>query len=146
MRVLHVVKTSDGALWATNESAELVRRGVEVHVAPPISILVAVTSALSWVFFVRTIGMLRDAAYEPILVSSPGDQLYRIGRDAGVRYAAILMRKEIAPLHDLLFLWRFYRLMRQVRPMLTDVGTPKAGLPGGGSLAFGRAVRGDGCR
>lgn len=101
------------------------------YVAPPISILVAVTSALSWVFFVRTIGMLRDAAYEPILVSSPGEQLYRIGRDAGVRYAAIPMRREIAPLHDLLSLWRFYRLMRQVRPMLTDVGTPKAGLLGG---------------
>lgn len=102
-----------------------------VHVAPPISILVAVTSALSWVFFVRTIGMLRDAAYEPILVSSPGEQLHRIGRDAGVRYAAIRMRREIAPLHDLLSLWGFYRLMRQVRPMLTDVGTSKAGLLGG---------------
>ena len=41
------------------------------------------------------------------------------------------MRREIAPLHDLLSLWRFYRLMRQMRPMVTDVGTPKAGLLGG---------------
>jgi glycosyltransferase involved in cell wall biosynthesis len=35
MRVLHVVKTADGALWAANQAAELVRRGVEVHVALP---------------------------------------------------------------------------------------------------------------
>jgi len=101
------------------------------HIAPPPTILVAVTSAMSWVFFERTIGMLRDSGYEPMLVSSPGEQLGRIGRDAGVRYAAIPMRREIAPLHDLLSLWRFYRLMRQMRPMVTDVGTPKAGLLGG---------------
>jgi glycosyltransferase involved in cell wall biosynthesis len=35
MRVLHVVKTSDGAWWAANQARELVRRGVEVHVALP---------------------------------------------------------------------------------------------------------------
>ena len=65
------------------------------------------------------------------LASSPGQQLHRIARDAGVRYAAIPMRREIAPFHDLLSLWRFYRLMRRVRPTITDVGFPKVGLPGG---------------
>jgi glycosyltransferase involved in cell wall biosynthesis len=35
MRVLHVAKTSDGAWWAANQAAELVRRGVDVHVALP---------------------------------------------------------------------------------------------------------------
>jgi glycosyltransferase involved in cell wall biosynthesis len=35
MRVLQVVKTSDGAWWAANQVAELVRLGVEVHVALP---------------------------------------------------------------------------------------------------------------
>ena len=34
-RVLHVVKTSDGAHWAANQVAVLVRQGVEVHVALP---------------------------------------------------------------------------------------------------------------
>jgi len=37
MRVLHVVKTSDGAWWAANQAAELVLRGVEVHVALPMA-------------------------------------------------------------------------------------------------------------
>jgi glycosyltransferase involved in cell wall biosynthesis len=35
MRVLHVVKTSDGASWAANQAAVLVSSGVEVHVALP---------------------------------------------------------------------------------------------------------------
>lgn len=35
MRVLHLVKTSDGASWAANQAAELVKLGVEVHVALP---------------------------------------------------------------------------------------------------------------
>jgi glycosyltransferase involved in cell wall biosynthesis len=35
MRVLHVVKTSDGASWAAEQAAELVKLGVEVHVALP---------------------------------------------------------------------------------------------------------------
>ncbi len=35
MNVLHLVKTSDGASWATLMAAELVQRGVKVHVALP---------------------------------------------------------------------------------------------------------------
>ncbi len=35
MRVLHVAKTADGAWWAANQAAELVKHGVEVHVALP---------------------------------------------------------------------------------------------------------------
>src|ERR1039458_7682398 len=35
MRILHVVKTSDGAAWAANQAAVLVRSGIEVHVALP---------------------------------------------------------------------------------------------------------------
>lgn len=35
MRVLHVVKTADGANWAAEQAAEIVKLGVEVHVALP---------------------------------------------------------------------------------------------------------------
>lgn len=35
MRVLHVVKTSDGAAWAADQAAVLTARGVSVHVAVP---------------------------------------------------------------------------------------------------------------
>jgi glycosyltransferase involved in cell wall biosynthesis len=35
MRILHIVKTSEGASWATLQAAELVRLGADVHVALP---------------------------------------------------------------------------------------------------------------
>ena len=37
MRVLHVVKTSEGAQWAARQARVLVNRGVDVHVALPLS-------------------------------------------------------------------------------------------------------------
>ena len=35
MRVLHVMKTSEGGIWAAKQAAELVKHGVDVHVAVP---------------------------------------------------------------------------------------------------------------
>lgn len=37
MKVLHLVKTSDGAGWALREMRELVKLGIEVHVALPLN-------------------------------------------------------------------------------------------------------------
>jgi glycosyltransferase involved in cell wall biosynthesis len=44
MRVLQVVKTSEGAFWAVRQVAELVRQGVEVHIALPESSGAAVSA------------------------------------------------------------------------------------------------------
>jgi hypothetical protein len=45
------------------------------HNGPRIRILFAVTSALSWSFFGGITGMLQDAGFDPVFVSSPGPQL-----------------------------------------------------------------------
>lgn len=37
MKVLHIVKTSDGASWAAIQASELVRRGIEIHAVLPSS-------------------------------------------------------------------------------------------------------------
>ena len=97
----------------------------------PVRTAFAVTSAMAWIFFEEMVRALRDGGFDPILMSSPGEQLDYIAEKAGVRHAAIPMRREIAPLSDLRSLWRLYRLMRQTRPTITNVGTPKAGLLGG---------------
>lgn len=101
------------------------------HSDPPVTVLLAVTSALSCVFLEGPIEMLQRYGFEPVLLSSPGAQLHRMAQDASIRYAAVPMKREIAPFDDLQALYRLYRVIRQVRPMLSDVGTPKAGLLGG---------------
>jgi glycosyltransferase involved in cell wall biosynthesis len=94
-------------------------------------ILFAVTSAASWSFYEGLIGSLRNAGFDPFLVSSPGEKLQRIGQRAGVQCEAVPMNRETAPLRDLLSLWRLFRIIRRVRPTITNVGTPKAGLLAG---------------
>ena len=101
-----------------------------------IPVLLAVTPAFGCVFFEGLIGPLRAAGFKPILVSAPGEQLCRIAQAAGVEYAAIPMVREISPLKDLLALWRLCRLMCRAKPVIVDVGTPKAGLLGGVAALF----------
>src|SRR4029077_101502 len=41
------------------------------------------------------------------------------------------MERKIAPLRDFVSLWRLWRILHDLRPAVTNVGTPKAGLLGG---------------
>lgn len=101
------------------------------HTDSRIRILFVVTSALTWHFYKGLIESLRDAGFDPILVSSPGGQLQHVAYWARVRHAAVPMSRETAPLRDLVSLWRLCRIIQRVRPTITNVGTPKAGLLAG---------------
>src|SRR5260370_34295518 len=48
------------------------------------------------------------------------------------------MEREIAPFQDLVSFWRLWSIMRALRPTVTNVGTPKAGLLGGFSAWLNR--------
>lgn len=50
---------------------------------------------------------------------------------SGVRICEVSMERSIAPLRDLLCLWRLWSKIRELQPAITNVGTPKAGLLGG---------------
>lgn len=69
-----------------------------------------------------------SSEYEVIALSSPGAELTAITRREGVRTVAIPMRRQIAPLHDLVGLWRMIRTFRVERPQMVHSMTPKAGL------------------
>jgi glycosyltransferase involved in cell wall biosynthesis len=101
------------------------------HLGSRIRILLAVTSALSWGFYKELIGPLRDAGFDLVLVSSPGEWLLRLAQEARVSHAAVPMSREAAPLRDLASLWNLCRIIRRVRPTISNVGTPKAGLLAG---------------
>ena len=74
---------------------------------------------------------LRESGFDVTVVSSPGKDLREVAAADEVASAAIVIDREIAPWRDLAALWRLWRLMRQVRPAISHVGTPKAGLLGG---------------
>ncbi len=73
----------------------------------------------------------REAGFEVYVASSPGGGLNRVAVSDGVTAFAIPMEREMAPLRDVVSLWRLWRLMRRLRPDICHVGTPKAGLLGG---------------
>jgi glycosyltransferase involved in cell wall biosynthesis len=65
-----------------------------------------------------------------MLIASPGPLLDCIANEEGIATVAIPMRREIAPLRDMVSLWRLFRALRRLRPDLTEFSTPKAGLLG----------------
>jgi len=56
---------------------------------------------------------------------------WEVDQPEGVPIIDVPMEREIAPLRDFVSLWRLWRIMRTLRPTVTNVGTPKAGLLGG---------------
>jgi lipopolysaccharide/colanic/teichoic acid biosynthesis glycosyltransferase/glycosyltransferase involved in cell wall biosynthesis len=91
-------------------------------------VLMAVTSALACNFYKGTLKHLKRAGFDPIMLSSPGSNLFDVSAWERVASIAISMEREIAPIQDLASLWRLYRTIRRVRPTIVDASTPKAGL------------------
>jgi glycosyltransferase involved in cell wall biosynthesis len=56
---------------------------------------------------------------------------WEVPKPEGVSIIEVDMERNIAPLLDIVSLWRLWRIIRALRPAVTNVGTPKAGLLGG---------------
>jgi len=91
-------------------------------------VLLAVTSADSWIFYRGLVGHLRCAGFDLVLLSSPGAGLQAIAKEEQVAALEVPMEREIAPIKDLIACWNVYRIMRKSRPDIVDASTPKAGL------------------
>lgn len=76
-------------------------------------------------------GYLQQRGFDVMVASPPGKQLEKAGRIEGVATVELAMARDIAPVRDLVSFWRLCRIMRTLRPTVTNVGTPKAGLLGG---------------
>jgi glycosyltransferase involved in cell wall biosynthesis len=73
---------------------------------------------------------LRLAGFEVTLVSAPGESLIRLAREEGVAAWPLPMRRGISPFADVLSFFAVCRILRHLRPLITDFSTPKAGLLG----------------
>ncbi|MGM9822795.1 MAG: glycosyltransferase family 4 protein [Muribaculaceae bacterium] len=75
-------------------------------------------------------GTLRRLAqtYDVVAVSTPDDELHEMAQREGIRVIGVPMRRPIAPLRDIVSLWRLIRVFRRERPTMVHSITPKAGL------------------
>lgn len=75
-------------------------------------------------------GTLRRLAqtYDVVAVSTPDDELHEMAQREGIRVIGVPMRRPIAPLSDIVSLWRLIRVFRRERPTMVHSITPKAGL------------------
>src|SRR5579864_2452962 len=94
-------------------------------------IVYAVTVPVAISYFAGQFRYMRECGYEVTVISSPGTELDRAAEQEGVRIIPLPIAREISPVRDLISLWRLWSVMRRLRPAITNVGTPKAGLLGG---------------
>jgi glycosyltransferase involved in cell wall biosynthesis len=74
---------------------------------------------------------LRESGFEVSVITSPGERLDAAEHSEGIKIHAVPMAREVSPWKDLKSLVRLYQVVRRLRPSITNVGTPKAGLLGG---------------
>ena len=93
-------------------------------------IVLGVTDPITSLVLRGRLRALREAGFRVVLVSNPGPLLERTAASEGVEAIAIPMRRGIAPLADVVSLFRLWSLLRRLKPDLVEFSTPKAGLLG----------------
>jgi glycosyltransferase involved in cell wall biosynthesis len=93
-------------------------------------IVVGITSAQTCLVLSGRLRALREEGFRVTLVSSPGALLTSTAAEEGVASIALPMRREMAPIADLLSLARLWWLLFRLKPDMTEFSTPKAGLLG----------------
>jgi glycosyltransferase involved in cell wall biosynthesis len=96
-----------------------------------------VTSSLTVRFLAGQPQYLGRKELDVTIVSSPGLELME-AKHAGVHTIAVPMEREISLWKDMTSLWRLCRVIARLRPTVTNVATPKAGLLGGIAAWMGR--------
>lgn len=105
-------------------------QGSEVSAARAKCILFANTDWYLWNFRRSLALAARDAGYEVLLVSPPGEYGARFA-DIGLRWQAIRMdRRSLNPLREVGVLWRLVRLLRREKPALVHGFTIKCAVYG----------------
>jgi glycosyltransferase involved in cell wall biosynthesis len=93
-----------------------------------IAVLHAITNPTSTVLMYGQLAWLKANGFDSSLLCSPGSKLDRIATEENISVFPIAMTREISPFSDLLSFIRIVRLLRRIRPVICNAGTPKAGL------------------
>ncbi|MGB0065537.1 MAG: glycosyltransferase family 4 protein [Terracidiphilus sp.] len=94
------------------------------------TILIGVTHSQTCLILGPRLRALRKAGFHVLLVSSPGPLLDETAAREDVESVPLPIERGMAPIADLVSLFRLWRLIGQRRPDLVEFSTPKAGLLG----------------
>jgi len=94
-------------------------------------IVYVLTASLAVRFLRGQLRYLREAGFDVTVIASWGEELATIPEAEGVRAISVPFSRGISLRKDVMSLWHLWRVMRRIRPTITSVGTPKAGLLGG---------------
>jgi glycosyltransferase involved in cell wall biosynthesis len=103
------------------ETSETVRRP---------QIVLGITSAQTCLVLTGRLRALREAGFQVTLISSPGKLLDSTAASDKVASIGLPMKRAISPFADFVSLVRLWRLLRRLKPDITEFSTPKAGLLG----------------
>jgi len=93
-------------------------------------ILFIVTAPPTTRFLSGQLAYLKARGFEPVICSAPGDRIRQTAENDRVEFYEIPMQREMQPSHDIVSLWRLFRLVRKIKPTIVNASTPKAGLLG----------------
>jgi glycosyltransferase involved in cell wall biosynthesis len=106
------------------------------------TVLYGVTVATSVQTLLRgQLGWLRDQGWDVHVACTPDDVFDRAAVREGFTPHALPMSRSMSPLRDLAALRSWLRLLRTVRPDVTNVSTPKAALLGSAAAWLARVPR-----
>jgi len=93
-------------------------------------IVIGVTHSQTCLVLTGRLRALREAGFRVVLIASPGALLDSTAVREQIEALPIPMRRGIAPLADLVSLFRLLKELFRLRPDITEFSTPKAGLLG----------------
>ena len=95
-------------------------------------LVIAVNSAIALGFVQGQLQFFQERGFDvTVLCPERRKDEWEVARPKGVSIIEVSMERKIAPWRDVQSLLRLWRHMRALRPTVTNVGTPKAGLLGG---------------
>lgn len=103
------------------------------------SLVVVVNSSIAVGFLQGQLQYFQNRGFHVTLVCPERRKdEWEVARPKGVSVVETPIERKIAPLRDLRTLWRLWRTMRALKPAVTNVATPKAGLLGGFAACLNR--------
>lgn len=92
--------------------------------------MLSITDAFCLGFLRGQAKYMKENGFDVYLICPDGPGLDDYGRNEGCTILKLPYRREISLLNDIKGLWLTYKIFREIKPDIINVGTPKAGLLG----------------